>query len=179
MRRFTAGLAVLLGILAGARCVRAQRTPAADSLLDRMTGQWVLHGTIGGQQTTHDVQADWVLGREYVRLHEVARERDARGAPAYEASVLIGRDPTRPGWACLWLDNTGDGGLNPHAIAHADPAQGDSIAFLFLFPDGSRFHTTFLYDRAHDQWQWHMDNEGQAGKLEPFARVTLTRAGKP
>jgi hypothetical protein len=37
-----------------------------------------------------------------------------------------------------------------------------------------RFHTTFVYDRASDSWQWHMDNES-SGVRRPFARVTLTR----
>ena len=90
MRRLAAGLVVTLGILLGPRLACAQRTPAADSLLDRMTGHWVLRGTIDGRATTHDVVAEWVLGREYVRLHEVARERSPTGAPAYEAIVYIG-----------------------------------------------------------------------------------------
>jgi len=34
-----------------------------------------------------------MLGHEYVRMHEVSRERAANGAPAYEAIVLFGRDP--------------------------------------------------------------------------------------
>ncbi len=29
-----------------------------DPLLDHMTGQWVLQGTIAGKQTTHDITAD-------------------------------------------------------------------------------------------------------------------------
>lgn len=179
MRRLAAALVVTLAILLGPRLACAQRTPAADSLLDRMTGHWVLRGTIDGRATTHDVVAEWVLGREYVRLHEVARERSPTGAPAYEAIVYIGRDPVRPGWACLWLDSTGDTGLDPRTSAHADPAQGDSLAFLFRYGNGARFHTTFRYDRSHDQWLWHLDDETRDGKLQPFARVTLTRADKP
>src|SRR5256886_10013766 len=40
-----------------------------------------------------DVTFDWILGREYVQMHEVSRERAANGTPAYEAVVLFGRDP--------------------------------------------------------------------------------------
>ena len=36
------------------------------------------------------------------------------------------------------------------------------------------FHTTFVYNRAADSWQWHMDNDS-SGVRRPFARVTLTR----
>ncbi len=157
----------------------AQQTGLADSLLDRMAGRWTLHGTIDGRQTTHDVQADWVLAHGYLRLQETARERDARGAPAYEAIAFIGRDPGHDGFACLWLDTTGDTGLNAGAIGRAGPARGDSIAFVFRSSDGSLFHTTFVYERAHDRWRWNMDGESRTGTREAFARVTLTRETAP
>src|SRR6185312_4783274 len=38
----------------------------------------------------------------------------------------------------------------------------------------SRFHNTFVYNRASDSWALHMDNDDN-GTLKPFARVTLTR----
>jgi len=40
----------------------ASVTTFTDPLLDRLTGQWVLRGTIHGQQTAHDIDAAWVLG---------------------------------------------------------------------------------------------------------------------
>jgi hypothetical protein len=153
--------------------VAAQQGPLQDPLLDRLAGTWVLRGTIGGSQTTHDVDAEWVLAHGYVRLHEVSREKGSDGQPAYEAIVLIGWDADLDSYACLWLDSTGSGGLKGWAIAHAK-RDGDRIPFLFRGSDGSPFHTTFVYDRRADSWQWLMDGE-QGGKLEPFARVTLTR----
>jgi hypothetical protein len=51
---------------------------------------------------------------------------------------------------------------------------GDSLPFLFRYTATTSFHTTFVYDRAADSWQWHMDNDS-AGVRRPFARVTLTR----
>ena len=83
-------LSILL-LLASAR-LPAQALPA-DSLFDRLIGHWVLRGTIARHSTTHDVTFDWILGREYVQMHEVSRERAANGTPAYEAVVLFGRDP--------------------------------------------------------------------------------------
>ena len=47
------------------------------------------------------------------------------------------------------------------------------IPFLFKVGRGA-FHTTFVYAPATDTWQWLMDDES-SGKLEPFARVTLTK----
>ena len=62
-------LSILL-LLAAAR-LPAQALPA-DSLFDRLIGHWMLRGTIARQSTTHDVTFDWMLGREYVRMHEVS-----------------------------------------------------------------------------------------------------------
>lgn len=151
----------------------AQAPPVADAMLDHLTGNWVLQGTIAGKETTHDIVSDWVLGHEYVRLHEVSREKDAKGQPAYEAIVFIGLDQPSNQYACLWLDTTGGGGLSGQAIGHAKRS-GEEIALLFKDSDGSTFHTTFAYSKSTDTWQWSLDGE-EGGKLRPFARVKLTR----
>jgi hypothetical protein len=151
----------------------AQEGQFNDVLLDHMTGRWLLEGTIAGQNTTHDVAIDWVLGHQYVQIREVSRERDSLGRPAYEATVFIGWDQPSSRYACLWLDNTGGGGLKGEAIAYATKS-GDQLPFLFHSPDNSVFHTTFVFDKATDTWRWVMDGE-EGGKVSPFARVTLKR----
>ncbi len=146
---------------------------SADSLFDRLVGRWVLTGTIARQQTTHDVTFEWMLGREYVQMHEVSRERAPRGGPAYEAVVLFGRDPKSGEYACLWMDNTGSAAFDQQGVGRGKVV-GDSVSFLFRYSATARFHTTFVYRKAIDGWQWHMDNDS-AGVRRPFARVTLTR----
>jgi hypothetical protein len=150
-----------------------QPSPFQDPLLDHMIGKWVLQGTIGGRETTHDIVSAWVLGHQYVRIHEVSREKDADGRVAYEAIVFIGWDESSSRYACLWLDSTGGGGISAQAIGYAKRG-GDELAFIFNGGDGSIFHTTFAYSKTADTWQWLMDGE-ESGKLEPFARVVLTR----
>ena len=165
------GLSIVV-LLVAATTLRAQSLPP-DSLFDRLIGDWVLQGSIARQQTTHDVSFAWMLGREYLQMHEVSRERAPTGAPAYEAVVLFARDPRSGEYACLWLDNTGVTAFDPAGVGRGAVA-GDSISFLFNYTATDRFHTTFVYDRATDSWQWHMDNDS-AGVRRPFARVTLTR----
>ncbi len=152
----------------------AQQPAAASSLLERVAGDWVLEGTIDGKPTTHDVSARWVLNRQYVELHEVSREKDAAGRPAYEAIVYLTWEEGRGEFSCLWLDTTGNGGLSGQAVGHAKLSGGDEIRLLFKGADGSVFHTTFAYTRSADTWQWRMDGE-EGGRLVPFARVTLRR----
>lgn len=169
MKTFVAALALFFALSIPVPAQQAQRQ---DSLLDRMTGQWVLSGTIAGHQTTHDVDAGWVLNREYIRLHEVSREKSPNGSPAYEAIVFIGWDPAAGEYTILWLDTTSGAGLNSPVIGRGE-LSGDQIAFLFKSRDGN-FHTTFAYDKSNGTWKWIMDGE-KNGKLSPFARVTLTR----
>lgn len=174
---YGAGIGLIVGLVAivwPGHAV-AQEQALRDPLLDRLVGHWVMRGTIAGQATTHDVDVDWVLGHGYARLHEVSRERNPDRSPVYEAIVIIGVDPKEPGYACLWLDNTGSTGLTGDAFGHAGPAEGDSLAFLFKDPEGGVFHTTFVYERATDRWRWAMDAEGAGGALHPFARLTLSR----
>jgi hypothetical protein len=163
-------VAVLLH-LASAR-LPAQSLPA-DSVFHRLIGHWTLRGTIAKQQTTHDVTFTWMLGREYVQMHEVSRERAANGTPAYEAVVLFARDPKSGEYAALWLDNTGVSAFEPAGIGRGAVA-GDSLPFLFHYSATDKFHNTFVYRRPTDSWEWHMDNDS-SGVRKPFARVTLTR----
>src|SRR5881227_3789842 len=122
-------LSVLL-LLASAR-LPAQALPA-DSLFDRLIGHWVRRGTIARQSTTHDVTFAWMLGREYVQMHEVSRERTANGAPAYEAVVLFGRDPRTGEYGCLWMDNTAPSAFDPAGTGRGRVV-GDSIPFYFRY----------------------------------------------
>jgi hypothetical protein len=147
--------------------------PHRDILLNHLVGHWVLRGSMAGKQVVHDVTFRWVLGGEYVEMHEVSRERAPGGAPAYEAIVYLVRDPHTQEYAALWLDNTDYNAFYPAGVGHA-AAEGDSIPFVFIDSPTSRFHTTFVYDRSTGAWEWHMDNDDARGR-RPFARVMLTR----
>lgn len=153
----------LAGLVTGSN---ASFAAPPDPLLDHMTGHWVLTGTIAGQQTTHDVDAEWILQNRYVRLHEVSRETDASGKPRYEAEVLIGYDAPKQRYACFWFDITGVAAPGSGAVTER---VGDTLPFVFK-TEGD--HATFAYQAASDTWTWTIDGE-QGGKLVPFARVTL------
>ena len=151
----------------------AQQQGFQDALLDHLAGNWVLRGTIAGSETTHDIAAEWVLGHQYLRFHEVSHEKGGGDVPEYEAIVFIGWDQPSNQYACLWLDSTGGGGLDAQVIGHAKPS-GDDLAFVFELDDGGIIYTTFAYDRETDTWQWLIDVE-ESGETKPFARVALTR----
>jgi hypothetical protein len=156
--------------------LRSQQSPSSvrqGSLLDHMTGHWVARGEIAGQPTVHDVDVDWVLNREYLRLHEISRETSASGSPAYEAIVFVGWNAPAHEYTLLWLDTTSGAGLNSPVLIGCGKLSGNQVAFLFTSHQGN-FHTTFAYDKSSDTWRWIMDGE-ENGKLSPFARLQLTR----
>lgn len=172
MRRLVTVSAVLLTL---APVIALAQQPA--TLFDHLAGKWVLRGVIDKQQVTHDVDAQQVLNGGYVRLHEVSREKDAQGAPAYEAIVFFSVDKKSGEYAALWLDNTSNAGLAADAAVGRAMPKGNALPFVFKSRNGDTFHTTFVYTPATDSWQWLMDAESK-GKIEPFARVTLTRADR-
>jgi hypothetical protein len=162
-------LLALLLPLAG----RPQQATLPDSLLNRLTGRWVLTGTIDGQKTVHDLEIQRVLQGQYVQIREVSREKDEKGKPQYEAIVYLCWEEAKKQYSCLWLDNTGNGGLS-NGITGIAKHNGDTIAMIFKYSGTLQFHTTFRYYRGKDSWQWTMDEDNN-GKMQPFARVALAR----
>lgn len=165
-------------ILGWAAAPAALAQPSATSspvaLLDRMTGHWLMTGTISKARVAHDVDVDWVLNRQYIRIHEVSREKDARGNAAYEAWIYLVWDATSGEYAVMWLDNTAATNFSADGVGHAKP-DGDRIPIVFKDAAGSGIRTTFAYDRAHDTWSWAIDNVAVSGASSPFARLTLAR----
>ncbi len=151
----------------------AEQQGVQDELLDHMVGSWLMSGTIDGNQVSHDLVAGWVLGHQYLRFHELAREVDSDGVPAYEAIVFIGWDQATSRYTCLWLDVTGSGAQFPEATGYAEPAV-DELAFDFAIGDDSSIHTTFTYDRESDAWHWLIEIE-RGAEHSTFAQVSLTR----
>ena len=143
------------------------------ALFERLVGRWVMTGTIQNTPTIHDVDAELVLNKGYVRLHEVSREKGAGGAPQYEAIVFISVDAKTGVYHCLWLDTTSNEGLSNGGIATGRPV-GNTIPFLFSLNSGEVFHNTFIYDPASDAWRWELDGESN-GARQPFARLALRR----
>jgi len=164
---------ILLFVLISPVTVKSQQISQPDSLLNNLAGKWVLTGTIEGQKTTHDVDAKRVLNGQYVQIKEVSREKDEKGNPLYDAVIYICWQDAKKQYFCLWLDNTSNEGISNQVIGRAKQ-NGDKIEMVFKFSDANQFHTTFIYDRETDTWQWLMDGE-ENGKLQPFARVKLTK----
>ena len=152
--------------------IKAQQPTLKDSLLDHITGSWLLQGKIAGQDIVHDIEANWVLGHQYVLIKETSHEKNNSGQPSYEANVYVGWDQASGEYVCVWLDVYG--GISPQSIGRCKP-NGNEISFVFRdSSNADNFHTKFIYNINHDTWQWLMDNVDK-GQLKPFADMKLTR----
>ena len=138
-----------------------------------LIGHWVLQGTLAGREVIHDVDAQWVLGSEYVQLHEVARGKKTDGTPEYEALIYIEWNDKTHEYSCLWLDSTGGGGLSNGIRGRATPTES-SIPFVFAYSPDHMFHNTFTYDRKSDSWEWLLEDHDK-GKVSVFGRVRLKK----
>lgn len=152
----------------------SQALSLPDSLLNKFIGKWVLNGTIDGQNTVHDIDVQRVLNGQYIQMKEVSREKDQNGNPLYTAIVYLCWEDSKKQYSCLWLDNTSNAGISNGIIGYAKQ-NTDKIELLFKYSNTTQFHTTFLYNRNADTWQWLMDAD-ENGKLQPFARVVLTKS---
>jgi hypothetical protein len=150
----------------------AQQAPVNSPLLDHLSGKWLLQGTVGKQPTTHDFDAEWVIQHHYLRFREVAREKNDKGEPQYEATVFIGWNEKTKQYACVWLDVYG--GLTTESIGRATPKE-NQLAFVFTDEHGeTSFTNTFIYDPKTNTWENQLDNVVK-GVAKPFARFKLTK----
>ena len=148
--------------------------PEHEALMDDMVGEWLMTGTVAGERVTHDVHAEWILGRRYVRIHEVSRERDEHGGLAYEAWLDVAWDAENAEYVVMWLDNTATTNFAEAGVGHGKP-DGDQIPFVWGLADGSGIRNTFAYDREGGTWSWAIDNVSDSGRTAMFARLHLER----
>jgi hypothetical protein len=145
----------------------------AMALMNHLVGAWTMTGKLGGAQAIHDVEARWVLKREYLQFHEVSRARGPDGGPAYEAIVILSWYPGTSEYMCLWLDNTAGGGLSPQGVARGRQSKA-AIPLVFTLSRHESLHTTFAYNESTDTWRLTIDDVTDA-KSQRFGDVTLTR----
>ena len=78
-----------------------------DGLASHLAGSWKLEGKVMGNNAHHDVQADWVLNRQFLRI----QEKTAPDAPAaerrYDAIWYLGYDSISERYVLHLMDTFG------------------------------------------------------------------------
>jgi Protein of unknown function (DUF1579) len=153
----------------------AQAPPAwHDDFVDHLAGAWKIEGQVMGSPAHHEVQAEWVLGHQFLRIHE----KTAADAPAaesrYEAIWFLGYDAVSERYVLHLFDLFGTRFSETLGYGSRD---GDVIRFVFEYPDGP-FHTAFRWIAEKESWQWAMEQKDKNGKWTPFGDFKLTRTQK-
>lgn len=139
-----------------------------DELLENLVGDWKLLRKIGGRTGENTVRVDWVLNHQFIRIHM----KDVATPAQYEAMVFIGYDNTDQRYVAHWIDVFG--GRFSETLGYGKRG-GDSIKFLFEYPDGP-FHNTFTWNPANKTWTFLMEQKTKDGKWSTFATDTLDRS---
>ncbi len=175
VQRISLAVLVLVGVavaLSRPSPARADEPPDGprrifrDPLLDHLTGAWKLTRTIRGKQVENDVDVAWVLNHQFLRIHM----QDAARPPAYEAIVLIGYSHADRTYVAHWCDTYG----GKFSAMGSGKRSGDSIEFVFRYPDGP-FYNTFTWDARSGGWTFRMESQGKNGKRVFFAEDRLRR----
>src|SRR5215469_4604352 len=130
-----------------------------DDLIGHLAGSWKLEGDVVGNAAHHDVQADWVFNRQFLRI----QEKTSAGAPAsersYDAVWYLGYDSVSDRYVLHLMDTYG--ARFSETLGYGT-REGNQIKFVFEYPDGP-FHNTYIWNPADRTWQWLMEQK-KAGK---------------
>jgi len=143
-----------------------------DDLIDHMAGAWTLTGQVMGHDAHHDLQAEWVLNHQFLRIHEKTAASAPSSERRYEAIWFLGYDPVSEGYVLHLMDVFGTRYSETLGYGTRD---GNSIRFVFEYPDGP-FHNTYRWSPESGAWQWLLEQKDKDGKWTQFADLKLTRA---
>jgi len=168
-------LVVLLVALSSVPSIAQAPVEWRDDLADHLTGTWRIEGQVLGREAHHEVNAEWVLNHQFLRIHE----KTAATAPAsenrYEAFWFLGYDAVSERYVLHLLDVFG--GRFSETLGYGT-RNGNEIRFVFEYPDGP-FHTTFRRSPEKSTWQWLLEQKDKDGRWTAFADFKLARAPKP
>jgi hypothetical protein len=141
-----------------------------DGLVNHLAGCWKLEGKVVGNDAHHDVRADWVLNRQFLRIQEKTAANALATERPYDSIWYLGYDPISERYVLHLMDTFGARFSETLGYGTRD---GNQIRFVFEYPDGP-FHTTYLWNAEANTWQWLMEQKNKDGKWVPFADLRLT-----
>jgi hypothetical protein len=166
LRDFAIGIALAL-LLIAMQSVHAAPDPD-NSLLDAMSGDWLVSGTTQGKPTTYALHGQRMLKGGFVRLDMI----DTKTPPQYQATVYIGYDANKHDYIAHWLDQYGAAGARVVGEGHRN---GNSLIILFPYEEGA-FRDTFTYDAPAKTWSWLFESQDKTGKWSVFGKYDMRRA---
>jgi len=79
----------------------------ADGLISNLAGSWKLGGKVGSNEAHHDVEADWVLNHQFLRIKETTSANAPAGERRYDSIWYLGYDPISERYVLHLMDTFG------------------------------------------------------------------------
>jgi hypothetical protein len=95
-----------------------------------MIGRWKLEGKIVWRDAHHEVEAEWVLNHQFVRIHEKTEDAAPASEKRYEAIWFLGSDPVSERYVVHLLDVFG--GRFSETLGYGT-RDGNAIHFVFEY----------------------------------------------
>jgi hypothetical protein len=172
--KISTSLSLLLFLVSVASSSWAQTDEWHDDLANHLSGSWKVSGQVMGHEAHHEIEAEWTLNHQFLKIHE----RTAATAPAserrYEALWFLGYDAVSERYVLHLIDIFG--GRYSETLGYG-ARNGNEIRFVFEYPDGP-FHTIFRWSPEHATWQWLLEHKDKEGKWATFADLELMPIGK-
>jgi hypothetical protein len=149
-------------------------TAWTDALVDHMVGNWKMEGPIKGGRAHHEIQAEWVLNHQFLRIYEKTTANAPGDESRYEATWFLGYDPISERYVMHLLDMYG--GRFSETLGYG-VRDGNAIRFVYEYPDGP-FHTTCRWFPDKGEWQWLMERKDKEGKWVNFGDLKLTQQSR-
>jgi hypothetical protein len=149
----------------------AQVTAPPDELLDHLSENWIVAGNVMGHPAHHQVDAEWVLNHQFLRIHEKTADDAPTSERRYEAFWFLGYDAVSERYVMHLIDVFGP--RFSETLGYG-VRSGNEIRFTFEYPDGP-FHNTYLRSPEKNAWEWRLEQKNSKGVWMPFADLTLTR----
>jgi len=143
-----------------------------DKFFNNLVGSWNLTGKMGSTELRQNVEACWVLQGHFLQMHCLQADNPVPGQPPYEALYLLGFDENRGEYSFHLFDTFGAGYA---ATVGFGVRRGDSLEFLFDYPDGP-FSNSFTWKAKTGEWEMLLRQQDEAGGWREFATKRLSRA---
>lgn len=151
----------------GQETAKCDQSIFKDTLLDKLTGQWVASGTVGSDKVVYNFFVQWVLNHQFLEMDFA----DTAATPEYTAKVFVGYDCKKDKYIVHWIDNFG--GAFSETLGYGT-RNIQSIEMLFEYAAGQLINT-FSYDENGDQWTSHTVTKDEEGNWVTFGRIILKR----
>jgi hypothetical protein len=150
----------------------AQQPPAwHDGLAEQLVGKWKLEGNVMGRAAHHIVAAQWVLGHQFLQIHEQTSSDAPATESRYDAIWFLGYDTVSERYILHLIDVFG--GRYSETLGYGT-RDGNDLRFVFEYPDGP-FHTRWGWLPDAKRWEWHLEQKDKAGNWKVFAHLQLTQ----